>query len=166
VHGDRSLAAGAVDLGEAFRRLRNELAATALRALGRRDELDDVLQDVFLEAIRGIHNLRDPSAVGAWLARVTLRMARRRMSRRRLVPLDDVPDATSIADPAASPADRALLGAVAEIMAALPPEGRRAWLLRYRDGEPLEDIAAHCHCSLATVKRRIASVQEALAEMT
>jgi RNA polymerase sigma-70 factor (ECF subfamily) len=150
-------------LEEAFRRHRGELAAAALRAFCHRDDLDDVLQDVYLEAIRGIHNLREPSAVCAWLTRVTIRVARRRMSRRQLVPLDDVPGATDIADPSASPADRALLRAVAAIMADLPAEGRRAWLLRHLDGEPLEDIAARCRCSLATVKRRIARVQAALA---
>src|SRR5882724_10911452 len=161
-----SVTATAVDLGQAYRRHRGQLAAAAARVLCGRDDVDDLLQDVFVEALRGIHNLRDPSALCAWLTRVTVRVARRRVGLRRFVALDDHPGAVDIADPAASPADRALLRALAEIMTAVPPERRRAWALRYVDGEPLEDIAASCRCSLATVKRRIAQVQALLAEAT
>jgi RNA polymerase sigma-70 factor (ECF subfamily) len=42
-------------------------------------------------------------------------------------------------------------------------EDRLAWLLRHVEGERLQDIALACGCSLATVKRRVASAQEALA---
>ena len=163
---DCPLTAPAIDLGEAYRRHRGQLAAAAARVLCRRDEVDDLLQDVFVEALQGIHNLRQPSALGAWLTRVTVRVARRRMGTRRFVAIDDVPGAIDIADPAASPADHALLGALAQVMAALPPDRCRAWALRYVDGEPLDDIAARCRCSLATVKRRIADVQAILARAT
>jgi len=156
----------AVDLGAAFRRHRAELAATAVRVLCRRDEVEDLVQDVFVEALRGVHNLREPAALGAWLARVTTRVARRRLGDRRFVPLDDVAGAAEIADRAASPADRALLAGLGDIMAGLPPASRRAWALRYLDGEQLEDIASLCRCSLATVKRRIAEVQALLAQVT
>jgi RNA polymerase sigma-70 factor (ECF subfamily) len=36
----------------------------------RPNEADDLVQDVFLKALRGIHTLRDHHAVGAWLARI------------------------------------------------------------------------------------------------
>ena len=159
-------APAAVDLGEAYRRHRGALTAAAVRILCRRDEVDDLLQDVFVEALRGIHNLREPAALCAWLTRVTVRVAQRRLGQPRFIALDDHPEATDVADPAASPADRALLGALAEIMSALPHEHRRAWALRYVDGEQLEDIAARCHCSLATIKRRIAEVRAVLEQAT
>jgi RNA polymerase sigma-70 factor (ECF subfamily) len=158
--------AAAVDLGEAYRRHRGELAAAAVRVLCRRDEVDDLLQDVFVEALRGIRNLREPAALCAWLTRVTVRTARRRLGRPRFIALDEHPEATEIADSAASPADRALLAALAEIMSALPSDRRRAWALRYVDGEQLDDIALRCRCSLATVKRRIAEVQAVLEQAT
>jgi RNA polymerase sigma-70 factor (ECF subfamily) len=159
-------AAAGIDLGDAFRRHRAELAATAVRVLCRRDDVEDLVQDVFVEALRGVHNLRQPSALGAWLARVTTRVARRRLGGRRFVPLDEVAGATEIADRAASPDDRALLAALSAIMAGLPRAQRRAWALRYLDGEQLEDIAARCRCSLATVKRRIGEAQALLARAT
>lgn len=152
-----------VDLGEAFRRHRGALAAAAVRVLRRRDDVDDVVQDAFVEALRGVHNLREPAALCAWLTRVTVRTARRRCVRGRFVSsfvaFDDVPAAAHAVDPRASALDLALLAAVGEVMAAIPAERRLPWALRTVDGEPIDDIAACCGCSATTVKRRIAEVQ-------
>ena len=148
-----------VDLGDAFRRHRGALVAAAVRVLGRRDDVDDVLQDAFVEALRCVHNLREPAALRAWLTRVTVRTARRRWASARFVAFDDAPAAADVADPRASPLDHALLAAVGAVMAAIPAERRRPWALRTVDGEPIEDIAACCGCSATTVKRRIAEVQ-------
>jgi RNA polymerase sigma-70 factor (ECF subfamily) len=156
----------AVDLGEAFRRHRGTLAAAAVRVLGRRDDVEDVLQDAFLEALRGVHNLREPAALRAWLTRVTVRAARRRAparGARRFVGFDDAPAAAHIADPRASAHDLALLAAVGAVVAGIPAERWRPWALRTVDGEPIDDIAACCGCSATTVKRRIAEVQGLLA---
>jgi RNA polymerase sigma-70 factor (ECF subfamily) len=148
-----------VDLGEAFRRHRGTLAAAAVRVLGRRDDVDDVLQDTFVEALRGVHNLREPAALRAWLTRVTVRTARRRSGRGRFVAIEDAPAAAHVPDPRPSALDLALLAAIGEVMAAIPAERRRPWALRTVDGEPIDDIAASCGCSATTVKRRIAEVQ-------
>ena len=148
-----------VDLGEAFRRHRGTLAAAAVRVLGRRDDVDDVLQDTFVEELRGVHNLREPAALRAWLTRVTVRTARRRSGRGRFVAIEDAPAAAHVPDPRPSALDLALLAAIGEVLAAIPAERRRPWALRTVDGEPIDDIAASCGCSATTVKRRIAEVQ-------
>ena len=36
----------------------------------RRDEVDDIVQEVFLSAFKNLNGLRDPLAVGAWLAMI------------------------------------------------------------------------------------------------
>ena len=77
----------------------------------------------------------------------------------RFVALDDAPAAADVADPRPSPLDLALLAAAGEVMAAIPADRRRPWALRTVDGEPIDDIAACCGCSVTTVKRRIAAVQ-------
>src|SRR5258708_2484860 len=74
----------ALDLEAAFRRYSRYVAAVALRLLGRDDEVDDVVQEVFLAALRGMRRLREPEAVRGWLATVTVRIAGRRLRRRRL----------------------------------------------------------------------------------
>ena len=152
-----------VDLGDAFRRHRVALAATAVRVLRRSEDVDDVLQDVFVEALRGVHALREPTALRAWLTRVTVRAAQRRRALARgvgrSVAIDDAPAAARVADRRASALDLALLAAIGEVMAGIPAERRRAWALRTVDGEPIDDIAVRCGCSATTVKRRIAEVQ-------
>lgn len=41
----------------------------------RREEVDDIVQEVFLSAYKNLKTLRDPSAVGAWLAIIARRRA-------------------------------------------------------------------------------------------
>src|SRR5438552_1874722 len=71
-------------LESAFRRYSSYVAAIAIRLLGRDDEVDDVVQDVFLAAQGGLGKLRDPDAIKPWLATVTVRIARRRLRMRKL----------------------------------------------------------------------------------
>ena len=137
----------AVELGEAFRRHRGTLTAAAMRVLRRHDDVDDVLQDAFIAALR------------AWLTRVTVRTARRRYARAWFVALEDAPAAAHVPDPRPSALDLALLAAVGEVVAAIPADRWRPWALRTVDGEPIDDIAACCGCSATTVKRRIAEVR-------
>lgn len=149
----------AVELGEAFRRHRGTLTAAAMRVLRRHDDVDDVLQDAFIAALRSVHNLREPAALRAWLTRVTVRTARRRCARAWFVALEDAPAAAHVPDPRPSALDLALLAAVGEVVAAIPADRWRPWALRAVDGEPIDDIAACCGCSATTVKRRIAEVR-------
>lgn len=158
---------GARELCEAFRLHRRLLAAAAGRVLGGYDEVDDLLQDVFLEALRGVHAVREMAALRAWLVRVTVRAALRRRGaalvggRRRaqvFVGIDDAA-AEEVVDPRASAHDLALLRDLGQLMARIPAERSRPWAMRTLDGEPIEDIAVRCGCSRTTVKRRIAEVQ-------
>src|SRR5258705_11796925 len=75
------------DFDEVFRRYAPYVARVALRLLGNDSEVDDLVQDVFLEAYRGLSALREAGALGAWLARVCVRRATRRLRRRRFLAL-------------------------------------------------------------------------------
>jgi RNA polymerase sigma-70 factor (ECF subfamily) len=156
---------GPLDLEEAFARFSPYVAAIGLRILGRREEVDDLVQDVFLVAARGIDAVRDPRATRAWLATVTVRTARKKLRRRKLwmlLSLDDAPDYEEVADRGASPETRAMLKAVYQALDRLPTDERIAWTLRYVEGEKLDRIALLCGCSLATAKRRIARAHDAI----
>jgi RNA polymerase sigma-70 factor (ECF subfamily) len=155
-----------LDLTEAFRRHRRELTAAAMRVLRSPDELDDVMQDAFLQAVRAVRGLRHPGALRAWLTTVTVRAALRRRSRPAFIGFDDAPGCDQVAHQGISPADHALLAAVESIVCAIPAERRRPWTLRYLEGEQIESIAARCGCSRATAKRRIAEVQAAVEAAT
>ena len=82
--GEADVQASALDLDTLFRRYSSYVAAIAHRLLGRDDDVDDTVQEVFLAAVRGLGSVRDPKAVKAWLARIAVRSARRRLRKRRL----------------------------------------------------------------------------------
>jgi len=139
------------------------VAAVALRLLGRQGEIDDLVQDVFLAAQRGLSALRDPGAVRGWLATVTVRLARRRLRARRLralIGLDRGPRENEALAPGASPETAAEAAELFARLDELPVAERLAWSIRYLEGEPLERVAELCNCSLPTVKRRIAAAHE------
>lgn len=149
-----------LELAEAYRRFAPYVAAVAIRVLGRDDELDDLVQDVFLDAARGIRGLREPAAIKGWLAKIAVRVAVRRLRRRRLLrALHFERDASfehdELASPDASPEQRALVVRVYAALDALPAEQRVAWVLRHVQGESLEQAASVCGCSLSTYQRRL-----------
>src|SRR5688572_19957924 len=113
VEGDREVAAAVpLSLEQLFRRYSRYVAAIGLRLLGRDDELDDLVQDVFVAAATGLDRLRDPEAIKGYLASATVRLARRKLWRRRLfhlVGLEQPWDYQGVAAPGASPFDRVLL---------------------------------------------------------
>jgi len=156
-----------LDADSVFRRYAAYVAAIAHRLLGRDHEVDDTVQEVFVIAVRGLSQLREPAALKGWLARITVRVARRRLRMRRLrtfLGLDEATLYDSMVDEAASPEQRVLVGRVYRALDGLPADHRIAWSLRHMEGEKLEDVAVLCNCSLATAKRRIAAAARVLEE--
>jgi len=156
-----------VTLESAFRSYSGYVAAIAHKLLGRDDEIDDVVQDVFLAALRGLRNLRHPRAIKQWLATVAVRVATRRLRMRKLKGWLGFGFARGasyeeVAAPGASPEQRALLCCVYAALDDLPVAERIAWTLRFVEGERLDAVARLCGCSLATAKRRIAAAHAAL----
>lgn len=167
--GPSPVAGGYMSEAQLFKRFAPYVARIGLRLLGREADVDDLIQEVFFAAFRQRDQLRDPTAAKNWLATIAVRTARRQLRRRRLrqfVGLDHGGPALELPDPQISPEKRALLARVYEILDSMGVERRLAWTLRYVEGEKLEVVAERCGCSLATVKRRIASAQALLlAEM-
>lgn len=154
----------ALDLDEVFRAYAGYVATIVLRILGQRDEVEDVVQDVFLSALGSLPRLRDPAALKGWLAAIAVRRASDRLRRRRLLLLLRL---TRAAEPdplprEASPEVKALCAHLYRCLEQVPVAQRVAWTLRHLEGERLDVVAQLCGCSLATVKRRIAAAQVAL----
>ena len=157
--------AAPVTLDGAFRAHAGFVARVALRVLGRPSEVDDLVQDVFLCALPRLAGLRDPAALRGWLAVITARLARRRLRSRRWkmwLGVGSDFDYGQLADGAASPQDRALLGELYRALDRLPVQHRLAWTLRHAEGLELAAAAEACGCSIATVKRWIGAAEAAL----
>lgn len=153
------------DLDGAFRAYARYVGSIALRILGRPEDVEDVVQDVFLDAQSGLATLRDPGALKGFLATLAVRKSVRLLKRRRMrrfFGLDDGFDYAQLADTAATPHERALVGEVYRLLDELPADARSAWVLRHVEGEKIERVAELCGCSLATAKRRIAAAHAVL----
>jgi RNA polymerase sigma-70 factor, ECF subfamily len=155
--------------GAIYKRYSRELANLAARLLRSRTEALDVVQDVFVEVLEDLGELRDPVVLRRWLRqRVVHKVHRvfRRRGMRRWIGLS-TPDAPlgleAFASPSASPELLAQLSQISQALATLPDRQRIAWVLHRVEGETLPNVAAACGTSLATAKRDIASAQEALA---
>ena len=147
-----------------FRAYSGYVAAIALRLLGRAEDVDDVVQEVFLAAIEGVARLREPQAVKAWLATVTARKVARRLRMRRFrsfFGLETMPEYAKLAV-GATQEEATLVNRIYRILDGMPVNQRIAWTLRHVEGEQLDSVAMICGCSLATAKRRIVAAQEHL----
>ncbi len=68
--------------GELFERFEQHVFAIALRRIGNYTEAQELCQDVFIQAMEKIGQLRQPECFGGWLRQITHRMAINRMVRR------------------------------------------------------------------------------------
>jgi RNA polymerase sigma-70 factor (ECF subfamily) len=146
------------ELEELARRATRLALRTAAAILESREEAGDVAQDVAVDVLRSLEELRDPAAFDAWVHRITVRHAlrwlrRRRSARRAELPLAlllerDEPAAGEGADRDAVIAARQALG---RALAALPARQRVALALRYVHDLPDAEIAAALGCRTGTV---------------
>ncbi len=139
-------------------------------------EVEDVSQEAFIKAYRGLANFRGESAFYTWLYRIAINTAKNHLvSASRRVPDHgvDAADAEQYESGAllretATP-ERALLteeirGTVDRAIAALPPELREAVTLREMEGLSYEEIAQVMGCPVGTVRSRIFRAREAIDE--
>lgn len=160
--------APALSTSAAFRRYAPYVAKIGMRILGRRDEIDDFVQDVFVQVHRHLGTLREPQALKGWIGKLAVHEATRRLKRQRLrawLGLGSAYDYADAADASASPEQRALLSRVFAALDALGAPERVAWALRYLEGETMERVAELGGCSLSTAKRRVGSAERALEKL-
>ena len=154
-------------LDAVYRRYGRYVAAVILRLEGRQSEVEDLVQEVFVQATRGLARLQQPEAIKGWLATIAVRVVRRHLRRRRLrafLGRDTGADYMNLVDLSASPMDRLILNAVYRVLDEIPTNDRIAFCMHVIEGEQLEAVARLCSCSRATAKRRIARAQRAIEE--
>jgi RNA polymerase sigma-70 factor, ECF subfamily len=130
-----------------------------------RDEalVDDVHQQVFVQAFRDLPRFQQRSALRTWLfgiARHRCLDAIKIQGRRdRRFPLDDEPGAGDAA-PGPSPLDQLSLaelsGALDHCLDELAPATKSAVLLRYREGLPFDEMAGLSNEKAGTLQARVA----------
>src|SRR5512145_3345344 len=68
-----------------FRRYVQLVNGLAYRVIGRDADLDDLVQDSFIEAWRCLHRLDNPQVFSSWLSAIVVRTAHKLLRRRRLM---------------------------------------------------------------------------------
>jgi RNA polymerase sigma-70 factor (ECF subfamily) len=143
-----------------FRRHARMVNGPAYRLLGADHELDDLVQESFLAALRSLDRLAQPQAFAAWLGSITVRHTHKLLRKRKLltrlglrrsapVELD------SLTAPATEPSVRTELRAVYGCLERLDPEARVALVLHRVDGLSIPEVAEQMALSVSTVKRRL-----------
>ncbi len=145
-------------------RRHQSLVRTLLRRLTCGDAAlaDDLAQESFLRAYRGLARWRGEAKLSSWLYRVTYNVFLAHHARAQRGPTSEPqPDDAAVGTEAA--ADRALLQLDLErAMAALSPPERAALTLAYRDGLSHAEVASVLGCPLGTAKSHILRGREKL----
>lgn len=140
----------------------------AARVEGSARDVEDVAHDAFVRAFEHLGELADSGAFRSWLGSIVVRIVRSRMRRAKFLRLfgfgvgESMMDIDAVVGPVTSPAVRAQLAQIYALLCTLPTDDRIAWTLRAVEEHDLDTVAQLTHCSLATVKRRIARAQRFL----
>ena len=70
---ERSKAGDREAFGELVERYGRMISVLVFQKVGRRDEAEDIVQDVFFRAFGAIGSLRDPTRFAGWLYRLAFR---------------------------------------------------------------------------------------------
>ncbi len=130
------------------------IAGVAYRLMGDDGDIDDVVQETFLDAADGIHALHDPSAVRPWLVTIAVRRVKRLLARRRRGRFFFW-QAAEMAPRVSDPRDRQPVDDLYEALDQLPVDLRVPWVLARIEQVTLPEVARMCEVSLATIKRRL-----------
>src|SRR6478672_6948983 len=125
-------------LGEFYRLYRPEVVRNLHRVLGPgRGDVEDVLQDVFIEAFRSIGRFRGDAKLSTWLYRVCVNVALQRLRKKKRqaeVDEDRGPEPSSEQTPERGLDARRRLQAVYRILDELSPKKRIVFILHEIEG--------------------------------
>ncbi|MGC9379872.1 sigma-70 family RNA polymerase sigma factor [Streptomyces sp. MH13] len=128
---------------------------------------DDLTQDTFLRALGSLHRFEGRSSARTWLLSIARRAVvdsiRYDASRPRLAATDDWESAAERTQPRDLPGfDDGI--ALAELLAMLPADRRRAFVLTQVLGLPYAEAADVSECPTGTVRSRVARARTSLIE--
>ncbi len=165
--------AGAFDLLVA--RHRHRLMRMISRIVRDPQEAEDLVQETFINAYRGMRLFRGEAAFRTWLYRIGINTAKNCLATRRQRPATESdagidPDgevAEQLRDlntPESLLATKQLARILEQALAALPLDLRSALVLREIEGCGYEEIAAIMACPIGTVRSRIFRARDIIAD--
>ena len=143
----------AKELEQLAREHRGRIFGLCYRYAGNRDDAEDLVQEVFLKAYRGLDRFRGEASVSTWLYRIAVNTCLNWLAARkgRTEPLPEV-----LVDPGPSPPER--LGrseraeAVRRAVLRLPDRQRMTLVLRVYEELSHKEVAEIMGCPVGTAK--------------
>jgi RNA polymerase sigma-70 factor (ECF subfamily) len=154
--------------GELFERYERHVFGVALRRMGDYTEAQELVQDVFVQAMLKIDQLRTPEAFGGWLRQITNRMAINRRVRRGpdFATAPDALDAigVEVETPLESVLDDERDEHLHRGLDRLRELDRETLKAFYVDGRSLIEMSGDFDAPVGTIKRRLHVARKRLAK--
>jgi RNA polymerase sigma-70 factor (ECF subfamily) len=144
--------------GALYRAYRSQILGHLYRLLGGPHDLEDALQDTFVEAFRSIGKFRGDAKLSTWLHGIAVHIALRRLRSRGRQPREAAVDEGALAADALQARTveaRRQVARVFAILEHLPPKKRVVFVLHEIDGLPLTEIAQLVGAPQITVRTRL-----------
>ncbi|MEO6957022.1 MAG: sigma-70 family RNA polymerase sigma factor [Antricoccus sp.] len=138
---------------------------TALAMLGDRFEAQDLAQESFLAAWKGIDGFRGQAKFSTWLYQIVTRLCLNQLRRHTPAPIDvraDEPTAESD-NPAKQAEQRLRDGAINRAIAQLPPPQRIVVVLHHIEGLPYAEVAKVTRSTVPSVRSNLFRARRVLA---
>lgn len=157
---DRCLTGEPAASRELFRRHRARVHASLFRVLGSNRDMDDLLQEAFLQVFQSLRGWRAEASLATWIDRVAVRVAYRYLSQRgRRIATDPLTDTDPIAlDEGPGARRQHARDGVRRLYAVLDelsPAARLAFTLHEIDGRSMAETAKLIGASVAATKLRV-----------
>jgi RNA polymerase sigma-70 factor (ECF subfamily) len=155
---------------ELFRTHREDVARLVHRMLGRTEDLEDVVQEVFCQVHRSLRDFRGQARFSTWLYRVTVNVVlmHRRAARCRPVLVTGT-DSLSLPAPDVLPdeqaARRSCVAAFRRLLDRLSEKKRTVFILHELEGLPPAEVASIVGAPVLTVRTRLFYARRELATM-
>lgn len=145
-----------------YRRHRRQVAANLYRVLGQRSELDDLVQEVFVIAFRGLDRFRGEARLSTWLYRICVNVALARIrAKSRRPPALPMTHAVLESMESSPPSPEQVLqqnqerDRVYRALEAMPAKKRLVLYLHEIEGLDLKEIAYIVDAHPVTVRTRL-----------
>jgi RNA polymerase sigma-70 factor (ECF subfamily) len=141
-----------------FRRHRGRVHATLYRVLGGNRDMDDLLQEVFVQVFGSLRSWRAEASLATWIDRIAVRVAWRYIGQRRArvaLELVDVDAASAEVTGARRASARDGVRRLYAALDTLSPAARLAFTLHELDGRPMAEVAEITGSSVTATKLRV-----------
>lgn len=135
----------------------------AYRAVGRREDAEDIAQEVCVRLVRAIGEFRGESAFATWLYRVTLNTIHDHHRKKPPVMAAGEEVMAELVSPHGNPESGLLADMIRRCVRALPETLRRAVLLVHGEGLAHRQAGAVLGCAEGTISWRISEARKRLA---